>query len=455
MYPKRTYKKWRTSVIPKIGDLNWALIKGFIARSGTDQQVRRIVFSMVLRGVTMILGFANNLLLARWLSPALLGSSASITGLMAIHGLFSNLNQDNELIRRLRPQNPPIGYLLGRVHLARMARSAVAAAVLIAVMGAWGGLTPLQMVSGFVLLTALNCIPWWILGVRGDYTPQYVLMFVQALVTLAGILLGMRFWPTAPVGSDLVVYASAYAATNLLMAFFLLGLKSDTPQPRPAAGAPRIDRSLLLTGAMIAVYSGSDVLLAARLCTAHDAGVYRVAATIVAAVNSLWLVAQANVYPQLVHGTNGVPEWTSNRGLRLWIAGAAGLALTVGVLAVVVRLAIGARYSGVVEISLVLGLAKAVGFVDAFWGLRMNAAGMNKEVLRVVAICGGMGILLSFLLCLWCGPIGLASGFLIAEIFMLAGIFRLSPRLKLRAQQYYQSADSASPVGVQALEKTC
>ena len=418
------------------GQLSLARLRGLLLEFRTSKQMRLTVLSMGLRGATMVLGFFNNLMLARWLSPSLLGSSASVTGLMAFHGLFTTLNQDNELIRRLRPVNPSISYMLRKVHAFRMLRSIIAAGVLISIMGFWAKLSGVQMISGFIMLTALNCTPWWILGVRGDYTPQYVLMFFQSMLTFGLFATGQHFFPNAPAGSDLTVYAIAYVFANLGIAVILARMNQGKADEPISTQRLVMDKSLLVMGIIITIYSGSDVLLASRLCSNHDAGIYRVAATIVSAVNSLWLVAQANVYPQLVHGKEGVPEWTSTRGLRVWIVGALGLGFAASALALIVRLILGARYDGIVGIAAILGLAKTIGFIDAFWGLRMNAAGMNKEVLKVVAVCGATGVFSSFLLCHFQGPIGLACGFLLAEMMMLTGIFSLRGRLYTKAMHW-------------------
>ncbi len=382
-----------------------------------------LVFSAAFRVGGMMIGFGNNVLLAQWMSPQLLGASAAIVGLASYHQLFSQLNQDNNLIRLLRPAGVSAWAEIQRQQMARVLRSLLGAVVFSLLAGLAYELTWLQIGAAFLYFGATSSMPWWVLGVKGDYRPQYVTQFAQSAIVLLTVVL-VRLSGLAPVaGIEIVMYGAA-ASLGCVGIYRFLGLGRSLEVIPGASRPPRIapSYSLLLSGALITIYSASDLLIVAKFCSQGDAGIYRVGAGLVGAVNGLWLVAQANVYPRLVGAGNEPDAWISTRGLGWWLIGAVGLlGLAIGC-ALAMEMILGARYRGILPVVAILALAKTFSFGHAFFGLRIYAAGRNREALYSHAVAISVGIGSALLLLNRWGMYGVAVGFLLGEVAMMMTI---------------------------------
>ncbi len=379
---------------------------------------------LMSRATSSILALGNSIILARVLGVDRLGEYAYAMGVAALFGLLPNMGIST-IVTRAIAQDPVKGR--GVFRSALHAQVLLAGGVMI-VIPAFAALLPEQPVSLLYIglaatQLAIGTLSWPYLAVLGGLA-RYDLL---AIAELAAVLFGtVSFLAAAVLHGGVMTFLSAQVFASGLA---VLVARHCATQFLPVGGNQMMSmRTLFRQGvpfgagaAVQSLYTRVDILLLGQMATAGAVGIYSAAYKPVNMAVFLGSTASGSIFPLMTQTPPGSTPAAFRRVMRGMGVAAPAMALVFSGLAGLLLPALyGAEYSSAAPILIVLACSAAVNWIYAPLGVALQARGWEHWWLA------GMsgGLVVNFLLNLWCiprwGAMGAAAATLISEGALLA-----------------------------------
>ena len=380
-----------------------------------------VVDLTVAMGLILVLGFIQNLVLARLLGPAGLGHVAIITAALNIGILIGSGGLTTAILRHGAAQEQDnAGFGVYRMGATLALFSSITAALGLAFFAA-SSFWPFDPVAGSWLPWVAVSIPMIVFGTcsilylqsRDRMRDKAVLDLVRRALVVVSIIIGVSL-------AGLPGFVAGHVVGNLLGAV-VAGGRTWMTRPKPAVPSPVPRRELLRFGSWSVlnqmlgfVLEAADLLcLSALLGDETAVGLYGLAAVLQRFVRIPMLAYLDARFPTMTRASKTPAEARRVRSqMRLHILGLALLAATVAALAgpILVPWAFGSEYSESVLLLEILLVGQVLWALGAAQGRSLLASGWVEGNFIASGVAASVNLAANF----WLIPIWGAPGAAIA-----------------------------------------
>lgn len=367
-------------------------------------------------GLILVLGFVQNLFLARLLGPAGLGHVSIITAAINLGILLGSGGLTTAILRHgAAQQQDNAGFGVYRTGAALALFSSIVAASGLAVFAA-SRFWPFDPVAGSWLPWTAVSIPMIVFGTcsiaylqsRDRMRDKAVLDLVRRALVVVSIITGVSL-------AGLPGFVAGHVVGNLLGAA-VAGIRTWATRPRPVVPSPVARRELfrfgswsVLTQMLGFVLEAADLLcLSALLGDEVAVGLYGLAAVLQRFVRIPMLAYLDARFPALTRASETPEQARRVRGqMRLHILGLALLAAAAAAVAgpIVVPWAFGSDYSDSVLLLEILLVGQVLWSLGAAQGRSLVAAGWVEGNFIASGVAAGVNLTANFLLIpIWGAP---------------------------------------------------
>ncbi|MFN3191791.1 MAG: oligosaccharide flippase family protein [Aureliella sp.] len=291
----------------------------------------------------------------------------------------------------------------------------------------------LSMFGGVIIFaSSANSVSWVLLADRKQ-NRVVIATLVKSLATLIGFFLVLE--KGSLVGTDCLVLGLASLTAFTYEVYYVLRGRVGNSRLRcrvdmkRAARLATSSKFLVATAVVTSLYSQIDLLLVRYCIGVSEAGVYKAALTVAAAINALIVVLHSMEYPRFVESLNR--DRHVGRKLiqttvkRYALAGAGGCVLLIPLAWSGMQIVLGSEYTGVVLLASILIIAKYMYLVGGLYVYALRAIDKDKQVFWVA--CLGLCLSTSVFLAsfrYW-GSNAAGASYLFAEIGVLCSAWIL------------------------------